>query len=33
MNCNSGIGKLGDNLTGVKKALDYLTKAENKKGA
>ena len=29
-NCNSGIGKLGDNSDGVRKALEYLLKAEGK---
>ena len=27
--CNSGIGKLGDNIEGVEQALDYLRKFEN----
>ncbi len=26
--CNTGLGKLGDNLTGLKRAVDYLTKTE-----
>ncbi len=30
-NCNTGIGKLGDNLEGVLKAVDYLSKV-NKLG-
>jgi hypothetical protein len=29
--CNTGLGKLGDNIEGLKKALDYLKKC-NKKG-
>lgn len=31
-NCNTGIGKLGDNIEGVLKAVDYLAKV-NKLGA
>ena len=31
-NCNTGIGKLGDNLEGVLKAVDYLARV-NKLGA
>tara|TARA_R100000742_G_C4257386_1_gene75248 strand:+ start:391 stop:546 length:156 start_codon:yes stop_codon:yes gene_type:complete len=26
-NCNTGIGKLGDNIEGVQKAVDYLEDA------
>ena len=29
-NCNRGIGMLGDNLTGVQLALDYLKRVESK---
>lgn len=29
--CNAGIGMLGDNLEGVKQALDYLQKQTNRK--
>jgi len=28
-NCNTGIGKLGDNISGVQKALDYLASMGN----
>tara|TARA_R100000781_G_scaffold112998_1_gene80790 strand:+ start:744 stop:995 length:252 start_codon:yes stop_codon:yes gene_type:complete len=28
-NCNTGIGKLGDNLEGVTKAVEYLKRVDN----
>ena len=28
-NCNTGIGKLGDNLEGVQRAVDYLEESNN----
>lgn len=27
--CNTALGKLGDNIAGLKKAIDYLNKTEN----